>query len=133
MCHYELSVCPYPHRDSVANLIYNTNRHVEWRICDLPQPWGKLSCGVLTITHASRGNTYKCDWCTLALLASTSKFKTTQEQHKKDLKLIEKATENNAMVTALQADIAVKETELEGMRRTAWEKRTGLADRPNGA
>ena len=133
MCRYELSVCPYPHRDSVANLIYNTNRHVEWRLCDLPQPWGKLSCGDLTIIHASRGNTYKCDWCTLALLASTSKFKTTQEQHKKDLKIIEKATENNAMVAALQADIAVKEAELEGLRRIAWEKRTGLADRPNGA
>jgi hypothetical protein len=126
MCRYELSVCPHPHQDIVVNLIHNPDKLLEWQSCDLPCPWGKLSCGSLTIAHPSFGATQKCVWCTLALYASISKFKTKQEEFKAQIKVMEEAMAGDPLLATLDAKIAEKEAELEELRKAAWEKRNGI-------
>lgn len=51
MCFYKLDVCPYPHEDPVRALIFDPAKDAEWEICDIPQPWGRLSCGSLVVEH----------------------------------------------------------------------------------
>ena len=129
MCRYDLSICLHPHQESVVNLIYNPEKQAEWHDCDLPRAWGKLSCGNLTIAHPSSGVADKCVWCTLALHASISKFKTTQEEFKAQLKTIEEIAARDAVVSKLDAEIAAKEAQLEKLKKTAWEKRNTLQEK----
>lgn len=129
MCRYDLPVCPHPHQEDVVNLIYNPNKQTKWQDCDLPRPWGKLSCGNLTIAHPSFGVAQKCIWCTLALYASISKFKTTKEDFKAQLKSTEGATAGDAVLSGLDAEIAEKEAELEELRKAAWEKRNAVLEK----
>jgi hypothetical protein len=126
MCRYDLPVCPHPHQDIVVNLIYNPEKQLEWQSCDLPCPWGKLSCGSLTIAHPSFNATQKCVWCTLALYASISKFKTRQEEFEAQIKDLEEAMAGDPVLAKLDAKIAEKEAELEELRKAAWEKRNGI-------
>lgn len=126
MCRYDLPVCPHPHQSPVVNLIYNPAHLTEWHSCDLPRPWGKLSCGNLTIAHPSFGLPQKCRWCTLALYASVSKFKTKQEQYKHELSELERVVAQDTVMKALDENIAEKEAELEGLRKVAWGKRSRL-------
>ncbi|KEF62357.1 uncharacterized protein A1O9_00329, partial [Exophiala aquamarina CBS 119918] len=51
MCRYTLSTCPYPDHDPIAALIFNPNKAETWHACDEPKPWGRLSCGNLSIEH----------------------------------------------------------------------------------
>jgi hypothetical protein len=126
MCLYDLPVCPHPHQEHVVNLIYSPVSQAEWQSCDLPSPWGKLSCGNLTIAHPSFGVAQKCVWCTLALHTSISKFKTRQEEFKTKLKDIEQVMAGDAALAKLDAEISAKETELEQLRKAAWEKRNDV-------
>ena len=131
MCHYDLLVCPHPYQEDVLNLIYNPTRQGEWQSCELPRPWGKLSCGNLIIRHPYIGDlkecvSSKCVWCTLALYASISKFKTTQEEFKMKLKDVEEVMAQDRTLAKLDAEIAEKEAELERMRKAAWEKRNDM-------
>lgn len=128
MCHYNLPVCPHPHQEDIVNLIYNPTRQAEWRSCEIPSPWGRLSCGNLTICHPYFGDSKecvatKCIWCTLALYASISTFKTAQEDFKKKLKDAENVMAGEAALAKLDAEIAEKEVELERLRKAAWETR----------
>ena len=129
MCRYDLPVCPHPHQEDVVNLIYNPNKQAKWQDCDLPRPWGRLSCGNLTIAHPSFGVVRKCIWCTLALYASISKFKTTKENFKAELKSTEEATAGDAVLSGLDEKIAEKEAELDEFRKAAWEKRNSLLEK----
>ena len=126
MCLYNLLICPHPHQDDVVNLIYNPDKQKNWRDCDLPRPWGKLSCGNLIIAHPSSGVVQKCIWCTLALYASVSKFKTTQEEFKAQLQSAEEVAAGDAVLSGLDAEVADKEVELEELRKIAWGKRNAL-------
>ena len=128
MCHYNLPVCPHPHQEDIVNLIYNPTRQAEWQPCDLLSPWGRLSCGNLTIRHSYFDGTKecvftKCVWCTLTLYASTSKFSTAQEDFKKKLKDAEDVMAGDGPLAKLDAEIAEKEEELERLRKAAWETR----------
>ncbi len=118
-----MPVCPHPHQDPVVNLIFNPARQSEWKECDLPGPWGKLSCGNLIVAHPSFGNAQKCTWCTLALCASVSKFKVTQEDYKRKMEVLGKVMANDLELSGLDAEIAMKEVELQGLQKSAWEKR----------
>ncbi|KAK5057631.1 hypothetical protein LTR84_011632 [Exophiala bonariae] len=51
MCRYTLHICPYPDHDPIAALIFNPAKAGLWEHCDKPKPWGKLSCGNLSIVH----------------------------------------------------------------------------------
>ena len=51
MCFYRLDICPYPHKDAIALSILDTNKYPRWELCDLIKPWGRLSCGNLSICH----------------------------------------------------------------------------------
>jgi hypothetical protein len=126
MCRYDLQVCPHPHQEHVVNLIYNPAKQAEWQSCDLPSPWGKLSCGDLTIAHPSFGVSQKCVWCTLALYSSISKFKTTQEGFKAKLKQKVELMAEDVVLAKLDTEIAEKEAELEELKKAAWEKRNGM-------
>ena len=129
MCRYDLSICAHPHQEYVVNLIYNPDKQAEWQDCDLPRPWGKLSCGSLTIAHPSFGVAQKCVWCTLALYASISKFKTAQEEIEAQLKFTEEAVAGDAMLSKLDTEIAEKEAELKELRKAAWEKRNAILEK----
>ena len=126
MCRYSLPGCPYPHQDIVVNLIYNPDKQLEWQPCHLPCPWGKLSCGNLTIARPSFNDTQKCVWYTLALYASLSKFKTGQEEYEVQIKDMEEAVAGDPTLAKLDAKIAEKEAELEELMKAAREKRNGI-------
>jgi hypothetical protein len=126
MCHYDLPICPHPHQEHVINLVYSPTRQGEWQSCELPSPWGKLSCGNLTIRHPSFDVSEKCVWCTLALYASISKFRTAQEEFKIKIKDMEEVMAGDAMLAKLDAEIAEKEAELKELRKAAWEKRNSM-------
>lgn len=51
MCRYTLHICPYPDHDPIAALIFNPTKAETWECCDRPKPWGRLSCGNLSIEH----------------------------------------------------------------------------------
>lgn len=51
MCRYTLHICPYPDHDPIAALIFNPTKAGTWECCDKPKPWGRLSCGNLSIEH----------------------------------------------------------------------------------
>jgi hypothetical protein len=51
MCRYTLHICPYPDHDPIAALIFNPTKAGTWESCDKPKPWGRLSCGNLSIEH----------------------------------------------------------------------------------
>ena len=85
-----------------------------------------MSCGNLTIAHPSFNDSQKCVWCTLALYASLSKFKTGQEEYEAQIKDKEEAMPGDPVLAKLDAKIAEKEAELEELRKTAWEKRNGI-------
>ena len=108
------------------NLIYNPDEQLEWQSCHLPCPWGKLSCGSLTIARPSFNATQKCVWCTLALYTSLSKFKTGEEEYKPQIKDKEEAMVGDPVLTKLDAKTVEKEAELEELRKAAWEKRNGI-------
>ena len=126
MCCYDLPICPHPHPDPVVNLVLNPARQDEWQQCEAPRPWGRLSCGSLTVRHQALGIAEECAWCTLALKASISKFKSSKEEHKKLLDLMGKMVSDDVELTQLDAEIATKEAELEELRRVAWMKRNAL-------
>jgi hypothetical protein len=126
MCRYDLLVCPHPHQEHVVDLIYNPTKQAEWQSCDLPCPWGKLSCGNLSIAHPSSSVAQKCVWCTLALYSSISKLKATQEKFKTELKDKEEVMAGDAVLGELDAEIAEKEAELEVLKKAAWERRNRI-------
>ena len=51
MCQYHLDVCPYPHQDPISIAVLDVNKYRHWTLSDLPRPWGRLSCGNLSIHH----------------------------------------------------------------------------------
>lgn len=132
MCRYDLPVCPHPHQDPVINLIYNPAKQSEWQACDLPRPWGRLSCGKLAIAHPLFGVPQKCSWCSLALYASISKFKTAQEEYKKKLQDLGQLMRDDAKLSKLDAEIAIKEMELEELQEAAWQQRNAIFQDPKG-
>jgi hypothetical protein len=86
----------------------------------------KLSCGNLTIARPSFNATQKCVWCTLALYASLSKFKTGEEEYKAQIKDKDEVMVGDPVLAKLDAKTVEKEAELEELRKAAWEKRNGI-------
>lgn len=52
MCINILLSCSYPHHEPVASVIFDPAKKDSWKICDRPQPWGRLSCGALEVHHS---------------------------------------------------------------------------------
>ena len=51
MCWYNLNICPFPDHDAISALIFNPSKAGGWVPCNEIKPWGRLSCGCLTVTH----------------------------------------------------------------------------------
>ena len=65
----------------------------------------------------------------MALYISISKFKTTQEEFKAQIKFTEEVAAKDTVLSKLDAEMATKGAELEELKKAAWEKRNALLEK----
>ena len=129
MCRFELETCPFPHHDPISALIFLPGRASLWKQCDLPKPWGRLSCGKLTIQHHTSSTTPAqalapdCKWCTAVLKLVGTKSKEIQQKAQTEITELEDKLRADAELTRILQEMETLELQLSRLRALFWDRR----------